>query len=112
MERDFWKTETATHPVSAAAASSPQMPVMAALDFSHDSSRSPNAGASFDLDYAPPRPRTLTGLPLTEGVVLLVEASYEPDEDDMESIRIAAEPLLKLLEIRRLVRPRTERKSS
>jgi DNA-binding transcriptional MerR regulator len=45
----------------------------------------------------------LTGVPLTDGVTLLLEAARPPDEHDLEALRVAAAPLLKLLEARRLV---------
>jgi DNA-binding transcriptional MerR regulator len=52
------------------------------------------------------------GVPLDEQALLLLEASRVPDEDDLAALRLAAAPLLKLLQKRRLLRPRRERGSS
>ncbi|MEO8216591.1 MAG: MerR family transcriptional regulator [Acidobacteriota bacterium] len=108
-ERAFWKSGEEAPP------SRSEMPMSAGAE--HINAITPASGHLADevassVDEQGSGPQTLTGLPLSEGVVLLLEARYEPDADEMESIRIAAEPLLKLLEIRRLVRARTERKSS
>jgi DNA-binding transcriptional MerR regulator len=51
----------------------------------------------------PAAPRALTGLPLAEGVTLLLEAGRPPDEHDLEAVRAAAAPLLRLLRARRLL---------
>lgn len=45
----------------------------------------------------------LQGIALPEGVTLLVPALRAVEDDDLEAIRAAAEPLLKLLERRRLL---------
>lgn len=47
--------------------------------------------------------------PLEDGVLLLVEAARALDGEDLEALRAAAAPLLKLLHTRRLRRPRNER---
>jgi DNA-binding transcriptional MerR regulator len=53
-----------------------------------------------------PRPAApLVGLPLAEGVTLLLDASRSPDNHDLEALRVAAAPLLKLLKARRLLGP-------
>jgi hypothetical protein len=54
----------------------------------------------------------LQGVSLAEGAVLLLEPSRPLDEHDISAIRTAAAPLLKLLEARRLLRPRQERGTS
>jgi hypothetical protein len=64
---------------------------------------------------APPRP--LVGVPLAEGVTLLLGAARPPDEHDLEALRVAAAPLLRLLRARRLVdggggRPSTKGETS
>jgi hypothetical protein len=48
-------------------------------------------------------PRALTGVPLAEGVTLLLEAGRLPDEHDLEAVRAVAAPLLRLLRARRLL---------
>jgi DNA-binding transcriptional MerR regulator len=57
---------------------------------------------------APPAPepagvRVLTWLPLAEGATLLLEAARPSDEYDLEEVRAAAAPLLRLLRARRLL---------
>jgi DNA-binding transcriptional MerR regulator len=54
---------------------------------------------------APPAPpvRPLLGVPLTEGVTLLLAAARPPAEHDLEALREAAAPLLELLQARRLL---------
>jgi DNA-binding transcriptional MerR regulator len=54
---------------------------------------------------APRPPATLVGLPLAEGVTLLLDAQRTPDDHDLEALRVAAAPLLKLLKARRLLGP-------
>jgi DNA-binding transcriptional MerR regulator len=44
-----------------------------------------------------------TGMPLAEGVTLLWQSARPPEEHDVEALRAAAAPLLKLLRARRLV---------
>jgi DNA-binding transcriptional MerR regulator len=46
---------------------------------------------------------TLVGVPLAEGVTLLVEANRALDEHDLEALRAAAAPLLRLLIARRVL---------
>jgi DNA-binding transcriptional MerR regulator len=46
---------------------------------------------------------TLHGVPLADGVTLLLSAARPLEEDDLEAIRAVAAPLLKLLERRRLL---------
>jgi DNA-binding transcriptional MerR regulator len=50
-----------------------------------------------------PEPRMLSGLPLAEGVTLLVEAARPLDEQDISALRAAAAPLLSALRARRLL---------
>jgi hypothetical protein len=47
--------------------------------------------------------RPLVGVPLADGVTLLLEAARPLDEHDWMALRAAAAPLLKLLEARRLL---------
>jgi len=54
----------------------------------------------------------LQGVPLDHEVILLLSPSRTIDEDDLPAIRAAAAPLLKLLQARRLLRPRQERGTS
>jgi DNA-binding transcriptional MerR regulator len=54
----------------------------------------------------------LQGVSLAEGAVLLLEPPRPLDVQDLSAIRAAAAPLLKLLEARRLLRPRHERGDS
>lgn len=53
-------------------------------------------------------PRSLTAVPLTAGVTLLVEGIANLDEHDLAALRAAAAPLLRLLAARRLDAPPTE----
>jgi DNA-binding transcriptional MerR regulator len=48
----------------------------------------------------------LQGVPLAEGAILLLELPRPLDPQDISAIRAGAAPLLKLLEARRLLRPR------
>jgi DNA-binding transcriptional MerR regulator len=57
-------------------------------------------------------PLPLQGLALGEDVVLLLTPARLVEEEDLEAIRVAAAPLLKLLAKRRLLRPRNERGTS
>jgi DNA-binding transcriptional MerR regulator len=49
----------------------------------------------------------LQGIALGEGLTLLLAAERQLYEDDISALRVAAAPLLKLLEKRRLIGPRT-----
>jgi DNA-binding transcriptional MerR regulator len=74
----------------------------------------PGVGAA---TVPPAAARALTAVPLAEGITLLWEAARPPDIQDVEALRAAAAPLLKLLAARRLLgRPaessQTERDSS
>jgi DNA-binding transcriptional MerR regulator len=51
----------------------------------------------------------LQGIRLADDVTLLFAASRHLETDDLEAVRVVAEPLLKLLEKRRLLGPRQER---
>jgi DNA-binding transcriptional MerR regulator len=51
----------------------------------------------------PPEPRTLTGVPLTNGATLLLDTSRPLDEQDLSALREAAAPLLTALRNRRLL---------
>jgi hypothetical protein len=53
----------------------------------------------------PRPPATLVGVPLAEGVTLLLDANRSPDDHDLAALRVAAAPLLKLLKARRLLGP-------
>lgn len=55
------------------------------------------------------QPATLQGIRLGEEATLLIEGIRPVYEDDFSTIRTAAAPLIKLLEMRRLIRPREER---
>jgi DNA-binding transcriptional MerR regulator len=48
-------------------------------------------------------PEALAGVPLAEGVTLLWQAARPPDVHDIEALRAAAAPLLRLLAARRLL---------
>jgi DNA-binding transcriptional MerR regulator len=54
----------------------------------------------------------LQGILLADDVTLLLGASRPLEPDDLEAIRVVAEPLLKLLDRRRLLGPRQERSPS
>lgn len=54
----------------------------------------------------------LQGVPLAEGVVLLLHCARELDDDDLQALRSTAGPLLKLITTRRLIRPRPARSNS
>jgi DNA-binding transcriptional MerR regulator len=60
----------------------------------------------------PPAVLPLQGVPLGDEVILLLSTSRIIDEDDLPGIHAAAAPLLKLLQARRLLRPRQERGTS
>jgi DNA-binding transcriptional MerR regulator len=53
----------------------------------------------------------LQGVRLGKGVTLLLEAARPLYEDDLSALRVAAAPLLKLLDKRRLIRARHERET-
>jgi DNA-binding transcriptional MerR regulator len=52
------------------------------------------------------------GVPLNPEVILLLRSSRAIEEDDLASLRVAAAPLLKVLETRRLARPQREEGTS
>jgi hypothetical protein len=54
----------------------------------------------------------LQGVHLADAVTLLLGAARPLEQDDLEAIRVVAEPLLRLLEKRRLLGPRQERRPS
>jgi DNA-binding transcriptional MerR regulator len=54
----------------------------------------------------------LQGIPLAEEVILLLKPCRHIEEEELPALRTAAAPLLKLLETRRLLRPRHERGTS
>lgn len=56
---------------------------------------------------APP----IQGVPLGDDVILLLPAFRPIEDDDVPAIRAAAAPLIHLLHMRRLLRPRPERRS-
>lgn len=57
-------------------------------------------------------PTTVQGVPLDEQVILLLTPSRLIQEKDISALRLAAAPLLELLQSRRLIRPRQERGNS
>jgi DNA-binding transcriptional MerR regulator len=57
-----------------------------------------------------PNDPPLHGIRLVDEVILLLSPARPIDEEDIPAIRAAAAPLLKLLEKRRLLRPRQERR--
>jgi DNA-binding transcriptional MerR regulator len=63
----------------------------------------PAPAVPFDTQSAGVMPRQLTGVPLAEGVTLLVEASRPLESTDLEAVRKSAQPLLDLLQARRLL---------
>ena len=69
------------------------------------------ASAAGDLHRSPPAV-SLQGIRLADDVTLLLAAARPLEKDDLEAIRVVAEPLLKLLEKRRLLGPRQERSPS
>jgi DNA-binding transcriptional MerR regulator len=52
---------------------------------------------------AEPAPRLVQGIRLREGLTLLLECARTLEEDDIEALRVVAEPLVKMLEKRRLL---------
>ena len=54
-------------------------------------------------EVTPPVPPLVQGLPLSDGVVLLLPLRRPPDAADLEAIHAAAGPLLHLLQRRRLL---------
>jgi DNA-binding transcriptional MerR regulator len=56
--------------------------------------------------------QALQGVPLTEEIILMLAPARRLESDDIEALRAAAAPLLKLLEKRRLWLPRRERRDS
>jgi DNA-binding transcriptional MerR regulator len=66
-------------------------------------------GAGQPLETATGNLQALTGVPVHDGVTLLVSSLRTIDEDDLRAIRAAAGPLIKLLQTRRLIGPRAER---
>jgi len=52
---------------------------------------------------APGAVSTLQGVPLASDVILVLPLARPIDEDDLETLRIAAAPLLKILQTRRLL---------
>jgi hypothetical protein len=53
----------------------------------------------------------IQGVRLYDGVTLLLETTQSIHEQDVTALRVAAAPLLKLLQKRRLIRPRNERRT-
>ena len=54
----------------------------------------------------------LQGIPLRQGLTLLVDLERMPDSDDLAALRAASSPLVDLLAARGLIRPRHERNES
>jgi DNA-binding transcriptional MerR regulator len=72
------------------------------------------AGVNADDNHVAPAPVNevpaeplFQGIPLAEGVTLLLAPARPLDNEDLEALRVAAGPLLKLLHKRRLLRMRT-----
>ena len=89
----------------------------------HESTPNPRADAFWTdpvpaiSPAAPPTPKAagplpMQGITLEDDVVLLLTPSRPVVDEDIEALRAAAAPLLKVLARRRLSRPRSERKSS
>lgn len=79
-----------------------------AAEVAAEASRPPGGGESgADVTVLDRRTvETLSAVRLTEGVVVLLDgATRELWDDDLEAIRVAAEPLVKLLKSRRLIGP-------
>lgn len=87
-DRDFWRQEPA--------ADSPSAPEIA-----HDLAR-PAAAYPIPANH---RPTTLFGVPLSDGVTLLLSPSRPLGTDDVEAIRLAAAPLIRTLTRFRLIDP-------
>ncbi len=71
----------------------------------------------FDFWRAAPVPvpetvRTLAAVPLDDGVTLLLEATRALDDHDLSALRAAAAPLLKMLNVRRLLNEPNEPRPS
>jgi DNA-binding transcriptional MerR regulator len=90
-DRDFWRQEPAAHePLS--------------QKIGHDVT-SPPADSLAPANGQQP---TLLGVPLSNGVTLLLAPSRPLDPHDIEAIRLAAAPLLRTLTLSRLIDPREE----
>jgi DNA-binding transcriptional MerR regulator len=63
-------------------------------------------------DSARPAVAALYGVPLADDAILMLVPYRSLDDEDISALRVAAAPLLKLLETRRLLRPRHERGTS
>jgi DNA-binding transcriptional MerR regulator len=72
--------------------------------------KAPPAPVPSELNRAE-APATLQGIALREGVTLLLSGGRPVAPDEVEAIRAAAAPLLKLLEKRRLLGPGQEREN-
>jgi DNA-binding transcriptional MerR regulator len=92
--RDFWRREPEAHQTAAPEG-----------DPSDQALGPPGNGSPDD------RPRTLAGVPLAEGVTLLVTPSRPIDERDLAAIRQAAVPLIDTLTRSRLIKPREQGES-
>lgn len=69
---------------------------------------SENGESREEPDHAAPG-RPLQAVPLGDDVLLVWAATRAVDQEEQEAIRVAAAPLLKLLDARRLLGPRPER---
>ena len=70
------------------------------------------ANASRSADRELNTAALLQGVPLADAVTLLFPAARPIFEEDLSAMRTAAAPLLKLLKMRRLLRPREPRRTS
>jgi DNA-binding transcriptional MerR regulator len=77
----------------------------------NDQATSPNPDSLLSTDHQP-LATALQGIRLAADVTLLLPAQRTLETEDIEAIRIAAAPLLKLLEKRRLLGPHHERGTS
>lgn len=90
----FWKDPAAATPVESAPTESAEAKTASEL-LCNASGRESRA--------------SLHGVPLDNGVILLVNALRTIEPEDISALRVAAAPLLKLLETRRLLPSRNER---
>jgi len=73
---------------------------------------SPSGGDGDGAKSDSEAPAVLQGVRLDKDATLLVSAARPVDDDDLQAIRAAAAPLLKLLETRRLLGPPKQKETS
>jgi DNA-binding transcriptional MerR regulator len=91
----FWTAAPAPLPETLEKLNEPD-PIAAVLGLAGPDAQGPATGQS----------QPLRALPLDDEVLLILAPTRPLEEDDWSAIRVAAAPLLKLLETRRLTRPR------